>query len=68
MCGKTKIILKKYTRAKADSLATLNNSLMKNFLKLMIGEDFTKDDVIPFLCYFGGLMLLLTIVSIIEKL
>ena len=41
---------------------------MKNFLKLMIGEDFTKDDILPALAYFGGLMLLLTIISIIEKL
>jgi hypothetical protein len=41
---------------------------MKNFLKLMIGEDFTTADIIPAIKAFGALMLLLTIISIIEKL
>lgn len=41
---------------------------MKNFLKLMIGEDFTTADIIPAMIVFGKLMLLITAVSIIEKL
>lgn len=41
---------------------------MKNFLKLMIGEDFTTADIIPALMLAAKLALILTIVSILEKL
>lgn len=41
---------------------------MKNFFNLMIGEDFNTADIKPALKTFAGLILILTIVSIIEKL
>ena len=41
---------------------------MKNFFMLLIGEDFTTADIIPALKTFAGLILILTIVSIIENL
>lgn len=41
---------------------------MKNFFKLLIGEDFTIADIIPAMITFGKLALLLTAVSIIENL
>lgn len=41
---------------------------MKNFFKLLIGEDITIADIIPALIQFGQLLLLLSAVSIIENL
>lgn len=41
---------------------------MKNFFMLLIGEDTTTADIIPAIKTFLALMLILTIVSIIEKL
>jgi len=41
---------------------------MKNFLKLMIGEDFTKADIWPAIKTFAALLILLSIVSFIEQL
>lgn len=41
---------------------------MKNFISLMIGEDFTTADIKPALILAGKLALILTIVSIIENL
>lgn len=41
---------------------------MKNFFKLMIGEDFTTADIIPAIKTFVGLMLFLTLISLIENL
>lgn len=41
---------------------------MKEFISLMIGEDFTTADILPALTTFAGLIALLSIVSIIEKL
>jgi len=41
---------------------------MKNFISLMLGEDFTTADIIPAIKTFAGLILLLSIVSLIENL
>ncbi len=41
---------------------------MKNFISLMIGEDFTTADIKSALILAAKLALILTIVSIIEKL
>jgi hypothetical protein len=41
---------------------------MKEFIKLMIGEDFTTADIIPAIKTFAGLILILSIVTLIEKL
>jgi hypothetical protein len=41
---------------------------MKNFISLMLGEDFTLADIIPAIKLFGALILLLSIVSLIENL
>jgi hypothetical protein len=41
---------------------------MKEFLNLMIGEDFTTADIIPAIKTFAGLILILSIVTFIEKL
>lgn len=41
---------------------------MKNFISMMIGEDFTTADILPALIVFGKLILILTAVSIIENL
>ncbi len=41
---------------------------MKEFLNLMIGEDFTTADIILAIKTFAGLILILSIVTIIEKL
>jgi hypothetical protein len=41
---------------------------MKNFISLMIGEDFTTADIIPAIKTFAGLILILSIVTLIEKL
>ena len=43
-------------------------SKMKNFLNLMIGEDFNTADIKPALILAGKVILILTIVSIIENL
>jgi hypothetical protein len=41
---------------------------MKQFISLMIGEDFTTADIKPALILVGKVILILTIVSIIENL
>lgn len=41
---------------------------MKEFLNLLVGEDFTTADIIPAITTFAGLLALLSIVSIIENL
>jgi hypothetical protein len=41
---------------------------MKNFLMLLIGEDFTTADIILAIKTFLGLIALLSLVSFIEKL
>ena len=41
---------------------------MKNFLMLLIGEDFTTADIIPAIKTFIGLIALLSLVSFIENL
>ena len=41
---------------------------MKNFFKLLIGEDFSMSDVKPTLILVGKVILILTIVSILENL
>jgi hypothetical protein len=41
---------------------------MKKFFKMLIGEDFTTADIFPFIKAMGVLFLLLSIVTIIEKL
>lgn len=41
---------------------------MKNFFKLLIGEDFTTADIMPAFKAFGFLIFILSIVTLIEKL
>jgi len=41
---------------------------MKNFISLLIGEDFNTADIKPTLILVGKVILILTIVSILEKL
>jgi hypothetical protein len=46
----------------------INLIKMKNFLMLLIGEDFTTADIIPAIKTFLGLIALLMLVSFIENL
>ena len=41
---------------------------MKQFMSLMIGEDFTTADIIPAIKTFLGLIALLSLISFIENL
>jgi hypothetical protein len=41
---------------------------MKEFFNLLVGEDFTTADIIPAIKTFAGLILILSIVTLIEKL
>jgi hypothetical protein len=46
----------------------LNLIKMKNFISLMIGEDFKKADIIPALVLIAKILLAITIISFIESL
>jgi hypothetical protein len=41
---------------------------MKQFFRLLIGEDFTVSDIIPCIKAIGALLLMLSLITFIEKL
>jgi len=59
-----------YSDSFCNICSTKNKNLikMKQFISLMIGEDFTTADIKPALILAGKVILILTIVSIIENL